>query len=419
MLETTRLGGSLVEKYNGGISLKIPAKHLFRNCFYALLLFLLISSSLGQSVSPVVRAQSGREPQAPLAAPTMTVSSDSMRSLVDLSYLTAHWNGLQIALPSRWDWRDYGDVTPVKNQGYCGSCYAFSSVGSIESKVLLDGAGTFDFSENNAKECNWYAQNTSNAGSCEGGFAAWVADVFSQKGTVLESCDSYSESHTGCKTTCPYQKTLLDWRLINGPSILSTDVLKSFIQTYGPIETAMYASFDDFSYYDGSSTLYYNALSGVTDHEVSIVGWDDSLPYNTGSGTGHGAWIVKNSWGTGWGKNGYFTIAYGSADIGMDSNFDYAWQNYDPFGRLYYYDEAGWNRSFGGYSNSAWGLARFTPTTNTNATRVEFWMNEAGSIDIYIYDGFVYNNTTRGVLSNLLYEKLGINFNEAGYHSVA
>ena len=58
--------------------------------------------------------------------------------------------------PSRWDWRTLGKVTPVKNQGACGACYAFAALGDMESKLLIDGAGVHDFSENNAKECNWW-----------------------------------------------------------------------------------------------------------------------------------------------------------------------------------------------------------------------------------------------------------------------
>ena len=87
--------------------------------------------------------------------------------------------------PVSYDWRSLSKVTPVKNQDSCGSCYAFAALANFESKMLIDGAGTYDFSENNAKECNWYDQN------CAGGNYWHLANLFSRKGTVLETCDPY------------------------------------------------------------------------------------------------------------------------------------------------------------------------------------------------------------------------------------
>ena len=206
--------------------------------------------------------------------------------------------------------------------------------------------------------------------------------------------------------------------MISGNQVPTVDVLKNYIQNYGPIFTTMYSSFAAFHAYNGTSTLYY--VPGQfenPDHAVLIVGWDDSLTYSKGNGqTGSGAWIVKNSWGTYWGNNGYFTIAYGSAHIGEYASFAQSWQNYDPFGKLYYYDEAGWNQSYG-YPDwltprIAWGLAHFTFLEDRTATSVEFWMTDAGSVTISLYANF-----TNGNLSNLLAQKTA-SFNEAGYHSV-
>ena len=64
-----------------------------------------------------------------------------------------------------------------------------------------------------------------------------VANLFSQKGTVLESCDPYVDSDVNCKTTCAYQKTVLDWWMINGNTIPDPNVLKAYIYTYGPVYT--------------------------------------------------------------------------------------------------------------------------------------------------------------------------------------
>ena len=335
---------------------------------------------------------------------------------LDLSHLTgqspAGGVGIQ-ALPTQFDWRDTGKVTSVKNQSTCGCCYAFAALANFESKMLIDGVGTFDFSENHAKECNWHETDGSGT-SCSGGNYFQMANLFSQTGTVLESCDPFVASDVSCKSTCPYQKTLLDWRIVNGSGVPSTSVLKQYIYSYGPVFTTIYAGYYDawdteFGNYDGSYTLYH-AGTETPNHAVTIVGWDDSLTHDGGTG----GWIVKNSWGTGWGASGYFRIAYGSASIGEQSSFVYDWQDYDTNGGILYHDEAGGDSGWGFGDTTGWGLVKFTPSSNTSATKVEFWTWDATTdVDIYVYDSFDGNAP-----STLLQQTLDHSFNEAGYHSV-
>ncbi len=323
-----------------------------------------------------------------------------------------------LRLPTRWDWREQGKVTPIKDQGNCGSCYAFASLANIESKMLIDSEGTYDFSENNAKECNWYET------SCGGGNYYKMANLFSKRGTVLESCDPYVASDVACDWDCPNIKTLLDWRIISTSWIPTTTYLKNYIYTYGPVYTTFYAGDnadtdwrDEFRTYDGSYTLYY-PYGEPQNHAVLIVGWDDDLPHDGGTG----AWIVKNSWGTDWGgpcgygaEGGYFTLAYYSANMGGWSSYIYDWQDSHELIGLDFHDEGGWTMSWG-YSPSltAWGLCRFLVSPGVEITRVEFWTTDVTTdIDIYIYDDFDGSN-----LSNLLASKLNNSFEEAGYHSV-
>jgi parallel beta-helix repeat protein len=352
---------------------------------------------------------------------------------MDLSYITGQrmpdgslvGESPPVGQPAAFDWRNpLNRVTSVKDQGNCGSCYAFAGIGNVESRVLIDTNTTPpdpDYSENNAKECNWRAMNStwnSSWGTCHGGNYYMLASLFSQKGIVNETDDPYQAFDVPCNSSCPYNKTLLDWRIISTGSVPDTNVLKNYIMTYGPVYTTLWA---DSSYgfdmsYDGSYTFNWTATSSYTNHAVLIVGWSNQLPPVQGSAVLADGWIVKNSWGPAFGAGGYFYITYKSANIGMWSSFMNGWQDYDNNGSIMYYDDDCWDQSWGYDSTTAWGLCNFTPSSNTNATRVEFWTTDATTdLDIYIYDDF---NTATTSLSNLLVSQLDYSFNEAGYHSV-
>ncbi len=341
---------------------------------------------------------------------------------LELSHLRADHlpAGAQIrALPASWDWRALGKVTPVRDQMGCDSSYAFADVASLESRLLVEDAGTFDLSENHAKECNWQARNGNwgGDGSCLGGNAWMVANLWSQEGTVDESCDPYSDADGTCNTACSHGRIVRDWSLLSGDVVPATDVLKWYIQTYGPIATTLYVGSGDpwetvFAFYAaGSGTLYHPSdATEVPNHSVLLVGWDDSLVHDGGTG----GWIAKNSWGPFWGQDGYFTIAYGSANIGQYSSFVKNWGDDDPNGGLLYYDDAGWNDALGCSGTTAWGLAQFVPAQSTWVTAVEFWTTDATTdVDVYIYDEF------DGIgPRNLLWSRTDLAFDQAGYHSV-
>jgi len=341
---------------------------------------------------------------------------------MDLSHITGEElpRSLQYlpAPPARWDWREHGVVTAVQDQGNCPSCYAFAALANIESRLLVEGADSYDFSENNAKECNWYETD------CTFGSYLKMANWFSKKGLVLESCDPYVDVDVPCNASCPYIVSLLDWRYISTTSVPSTEVLKAYIYNYGPVFANLYGGdsndltwWIEFAGYDGSYTLHYTGSWG-TNHSILIVGWDDALTHAGGTG----GWIAKNSYGTSWGgacgygtEDGYFTIAYGSANIGCWASYMHDWQYYDNNGDVLYYDEGGWTGA-GGFNNpTAWAMSKFIPAEDGLLTRVEFWTVDATTdIDVYVYDDF--DGT---YLSNLLDSRLNLSYDEAGYHSVA
>ncbi|UCG62773.1 MAG: T9SS type A sorting domain-containing protein [Candidatus Zixiibacteriota bacterium] len=322
-------------------------------------------------------------------------------------------------LPARWDWREQGCVTPVKNQGACGSCYAFAAIGNFESAIMIRGGIAYDLSENNVKECIWHDP------SCGGGSPGEVAGYLGGAGTVLEVDDPYIDADVECADSVPYQHALLDWRKISQGIVPVPAILKQYIYEYGPVQSGLCAGEpavpdwrDEFADYDGSYTLYYPSDDCFLNHGVLIVGWDDDLEHAGGTG----GWIVKNSWGTEWGgpcgfgyRGGYFTIAYGSAQMASYSSFIQDWKELDPGEKVFLYDEAYPMGGCGFDDVTAWGMCAFEHTRACSLSRVEFWTRDITTdIDIYIYDDF--DGTT---LSNLLTSKLDAAYTEAGYHSVA
>ena len=382
---------------------------------------IMMAATLGSPLA--VQAQS----EAPQLAPEIPGNETEMPprrgfipSRMDLRHL-ADYNGTAksaVSLPARFDWRTTSKVTSVKNQGACGACYSFATVADIESKMLIDGKGTFDFSENNVKECN--VQGT----ACNGGNYDIVANFLSRNGTVLESCDAYTASNVACNSGCTYQKTLTGWTIISADAVPSTATLQDHIYNYGPVYTALYAGDANdaafqtaFDNYDGSTTLYYTGTWAIN-HAVTIVGWDDDEPHAGGAG----AWICKNSWGTSWGSTcdygaeaGYFYIAYGSASIGEYSSYMSEYMDYNATGSLLAYDDNGWTAQWGFGSTTGWGLCVFPMATDQYITHVEFWTNDITTdVDVYIYDSF-----DGATLDSLIVTSLDNSFAQAGYHSVA
>ncbi len=202
-------------------------------------------------------------------------------------------------LPIVFDWRDNEGTTPAKNQGGCGSCWAFAGVGQLESHIRIYDNRIEDLSEQQAVECNSYGAD------CGGGWAIAVYEVFTYYGAVAETCMPYeARDDLPCiEDQCdPIAK-------ISGYGMVSSDIsqLKNSIYNTGPVYTSMTVLDDFFDYVSG---CYDHETTEPTNHAVLIVGWDDYAC------AGEGAWIIKNSWGPTWGYEGFGYIKYGSARIG-------------------------------------------------------------------------------------------------------
>ncbi len=222
--------------------------------------------------------------------------------------------------PTRWDWRDFDGVTSVKNQGNCGSCWAFAVCGPFEAALKIRDGITVDLSEQWLLSCNQVGFD------CGGGnFSAhnyhlptstgvW-ADPCGDNGGVREQYFPYT-ANDGVPCSCPYPHEFWidDWAYVDPyTSVPSPDTLKQIIMSYGPATFGVYVNDAWYGYHSG----VFNACENKTpNHGVTVVGWDDDL-----DGTGESVWIIKNSWGTDWGMDGYMYIPYGCSRIGYEANY--------------------------------------------------------------------------------------------------
>ncbi len=206
-------------------------------------------------------------------------------------------------LASNYDLRDEGYLTSVKDQGNCGSCWAFATMGSVESRWKILGLGNNDLSENNLIYGHGFIP-----GACDGGNGYMSTAYLSRyDGPVSESDDPY-EASSGDNGT--HHPGLPKQGYIPQAKFLPNDanVIKQFINDYGALHTNM--CWDDASYNSSDYTYYYSG-SASTNHAVLLVGWDD----NKVTAGGTGAWIIRNSWGTAWGEDGFFYISYNDTKV--------------------------------------------------------------------------------------------------------
>jgi len=214
-----------------------------------------------------------------------------------------------VPVPAAWDWRTKGAVGPIKDQGQCGSCWTFSTVGNVEGLDFIHHQTLQNFAEQQIVDCD-----TTDDG-CNGGWMENAMDYITQAGGLMLTVDyPYTATDASDGDSCNFDITKIHVKLNGHQMAGTTDEVKiaSMVHQVGPLAIAINA--DPFqTYSSGIINLDADDCDPTQlDHGVTLVGYgtEDTTDY----------WIIKNSWGADWGENGYVRVARGTGCCGVNTH---------------------------------------------------------------------------------------------------
>ncbi len=243
---------------------------------------------LPQNVSQLVKQQNTR------AMPVLEAIAPKLMAPAECSPAAASF-----------DWRKFNGVTPIRDQGGCGSCWAFGTLSAFEAAWRIRNGEAIDASEQDVLDC-------SRVGSCSGGW--WAFDYLVNHGSAAEASYPYRAKQGNCNDSVARPYRAATWGYVDVGDLKDPahiGKLKDALCKFGPLAVTVLAT-DAFQAYTGGD-VFNECASGEVNHAVTLIGWED----------GKQAWLIKNSWGTDWGdtcgygsERGYMWIAYGCNSIG-------------------------------------------------------------------------------------------------------
>ena len=301
--------------------------------------------------------------------------------------------------PSLFDLRVTGNISPVKDQDPWGTCWAFATYASLES-TLMPATPTPNFSEKNLVNLAGFDNTYDDGGDMEMSTAYLVR----WNGPVNSATDPYPKGSWASSNTYPPVKHVQNVVYFPARSNRTdTNNIKGALTRWGAIFTSMH--WDETSFYNRSHTSYYQPASNPDSdggHAVAIAGWDDAYEATNFTDTppGPGAWIVKNSWGTGWGDDGYFYVSYYDKLFGSAIDSGDHWttaaflgESTSDYDTIYSYDKLGEVQDYSYVTTKTGSFANvFTANSSETIKAVGFY-----TTDLSVpYNVSIYKNPTSG-----------------------
>jgi len=209
---------------------------------------------------------------------------------------------LGVDFPAKFDWKDKENLPPIKDQGQCGSCWAFASLEVQEALIAIQDKKIEALSAQELVSCD------SSSSGCSGGYFT-AFEYQKQKGLTYEKDFSYKAKDIRCDvSSLSHDYRIFDWGYIGSTSQSpSVDEIKAQIFAGGPVTATVCADNRFMNYHSG----IFSGNAGCQNHMIVLEGWDDSSQ----------SWLLRNSWGIKWGEKGFMHIKYGSNSVAQIAAF--------------------------------------------------------------------------------------------------
>ena len=312
-------------------------------------------------------------------------------------------------IPTRYDLRDRERVSEIRNQGTYGTCWSFAALSAMESVLLPEESCQFSVD-------HMTLNNGFNLTQKDGGeYTMGMAYLASWKGPVYEKDDPYGDNKTD--DTLKEVKHVQEMQIIDGKDY---EKIKEAVFKYGGVQTSIYnalkSSQSRSPYFNRDTNAYCYIGTEKPNHDVVIIGWDDSYSRENFSVDleGDGAFICQNSWGTGFGDDGIFYISYYDTNIGTHNVVYTKIEDTDNYDHIYQSDLCGWIGQLGFNKESIYGANVYTAESAESLTAASFYATGKDSE----YQLFVVKNFENVDSLSTMEQVAAGKVSNAGYYTI-